>query len=327
MTSSSSPIRSCARPRAARVAAVLLVGALGLASAGCDRLGERFGLGAKKEKVSTQAAARVNTQEITVHQINLVLEQQRALPPEQVASASRAVLGRLIDQELAVQEAQNQKLDRDPRVVRQVEAAKREIVARAYAERIGGTAARPSPEDIKKYYEANPALFKERRVYNLEELSIEAKPEQLDAIKTALQNAKDPAAFVDYLKGSGAKFGVRQLLTPAEQLPLDKVGPFSRMKEGQSTFTRTINGAQVLVMLGSRQQPVDEEQARAAIEQFLLNERRHKAIQADLANLRSVAKIEYLGEFANARPEAPAAAAASSSASSAALENALKGMK
>lgn len=302
------------------VIALLLTSAI-LTITGCDK---------KKEKGATQAAARVNSQEITVHQINQVLEQQRAIPPAQAASASRQVLARLVDQELALQEAQNQKLDRDPQIVRQLEAARREIIARAYLDRVGSAVPRPTAEDVQKYYAANPSLFSQRRVYNLEELNIEAKPEQFDALKAALQDAKDVGAFVAYLKAQGFRFNQRQALTPAERLPLDRVAAFAEMKDGQANFIALPGGAQVLVLVDSRLQPVTEEQARPLIEQFLLNERRQKAIQSDLAALRSTAKIEYVGEFADgAKPvsDLAAPAAAASGASSASMENALKGMK
>lgn len=300
---------------------VLLLASAVFATAGCDK---------KKDKGATQAAARVNSQEITVHQINQVLEQQRAMPPAQAASASRLVLARLVDQELALQEAQNQKLDRDPQVVRQLEAARREIIARAYLDRVGSGVSRPTAEEVKKYYDANPALFSERRVYNLEELNIEAKPEQVDVLRAALQEAKDVGAFVAVLKDQGFKFSQRQALTPAERLPLDRVAAFASMKDGQASFTVLPGGVQVMVVVDSRLQPVTEDQARPLIEQFLVNERRQKAIQDDLAALRAAAKIEYVGEFANgARPvsDLAAPAAASSSASGASMENALKGMK
>ena len=94
-------------------------------------VGLAAGGGASKDKPASQTAAKVNKEEITVHQINLVMGQQRALPPEQAASASGQILERLIDQELALQKAGEQKLDRDPRVMQQLEAARREIISRA----------------------------------------------------------------------------------------------------------------------------------------------------------------------------------------------------
>ncbi|GAB4114513.1 MAG: hypothetical protein Fur0014_17120 [Rubrivivax sp.] len=93
--------------------------------------------GDRKDKAASQTAAKVNKEEITVHQINFVLQQQRGLKPEQAEAAGRQVLERLIDQELAVQKADELKLDRDPRVVQQLEAVRREVLARAYAEKVG----------------------------------------------------------------------------------------------------------------------------------------------------------------------------------------------
>ncbi|HLL11009.1 MAG TPA: EpsD family peptidyl-prolyl cis-trans isomerase, partial [Rubrivivax sp.] len=118
------------------------------------------GCGDKKDKAASQTAAKVNKDEITVHQINFVLQQQRNLRPEQADAASRQVLERLIDQQLALQKGEDLKVDRDPRVVQQLEAARREILARAYLEKVGEAASRPTPEEIRKYYEEKPALFR-----------------------------------------------------------------------------------------------------------------------------------------------------------------------
>jgi hypothetical protein len=55
---------------------------------------------------------------------------------------------------------------------------------------------------------------------------------------------------------------------------------------------------------------VTEEQARPAIEQYLLNERKRKLVEDDVKALRAAAKIEYVGKFAEAAASAPAAGAA-----------------
>lgn len=288
--------------------AVTLAAALVLVLSGC---GEKR----DKDKPASQTAAKVNKEEVTVHQINYVLQQQRGLAPEQAASASKQVLERLIDQELALQKSQDQKLDRDPRVVQQLEAARREIIARAYAEKIAAGAPKPSPAEIKAYYDTHPALFKERRVYNLQELAIQAKPEQVAEIQGKLTAAKDLPDFVNYLKASDIKFGANQAMRAAEQLPLNTVDKFAQMKDGQTIFTATPTGAQVIVLAGSRSQPVDEARASPAIEQFLWNERKRKVVEDDLKAMRSAGKVEYVGEYAKggakevtpapAAPEAP----------------------
>jgi len=251
-----------------------------------------------KDKPASQTAAKVNKEEITVHQINFVLQQQRGLAPDQAASASKQVLERLIDQELALQKAQDQKLDRDPRVVQQLEASRREIVARAYVEKIAAGAPKPSPAEIKAYYDAHPALFKERRVYNLQELAIQAKPEQVPELQAKLAAAKDLPDFVNYLKSNDFKYGANQAVRAAEQLPLASVDKFAQMKDGQTIFTATPTGAQVVILAGSRSQPVDEARATPAIEQFLWNERKRKVVEDDVKAMRAASKVEYVGEYA-----------------------------
>lgn len=264
------------------------------------------GGGDKGDKAS-QTAAKVNKEEITVHQINFVLQRQPGLKPEQAEAASRQVLERLVDQELAVQKAQEQKLDRDPRVVQQIEAAKREIIARAYVERVGESVAKPSNDEISKYYAEKPALFKDRRVYSLQELQIEAKPEQFDALRAKLAEAKSLNEFAEYLKSNEFRFTGNQAVRAAEQLPLASVDTIARMKDGDSMVSPTANGLTVLFLVGSRSQPVDEARARPAIEAFLLNQRKAEVVQKDIKALRDSSKIEYVGKFAEPAPAAASA--------------------
>lgn len=279
--------------------AVALAAALALAACGD-----------KKDKAASQTAAKVNKEEVTVHQINFVLQQQRGLKPEQADAASKQILERLIDQELAVQKADEMKLDRDPRVVQQLEAVKREVLARAYAEKVGEAAAKPTPEDIKKYYDENPALFSQRRVYSLQEIQIEAAADQVPALRAKLGEVRNITEFVEHLKTTGLRFAGNQAVRTAEQLPLASLKTFAVMKDGQALLNPTPNGAVVIMLASSRAQPVSQEQARPAIEQFLLNDRKRKLLEDDRKALRTAATIEYVGKFAGPAASAPAEPAA-----------------
>jgi EpsD family peptidyl-prolyl cis-trans isomerase len=264
------------------------------------------GCGEKKDKAASQTAAKVNKDEITVHQINFVLQQQRNLRPEQAEAAGRQVLERLIDQQLALQKAEELKVDRDPRVVQQLEAARRDVIARAYLEKVGEAAPKPTAEEIKKYYEDKPALFRERRIYNIQEIAIEARPEQVPTLREKLSGAKNINEFIEFLKANDFRFTGNQAVRTAEQLPLNSLETFAKLKDGQAMLLPSANGVQVVVLAGSRMQPVTEEQARPAIEQFILNERRRKLIEEDVKANRASAKVQYVGKFAEGRPGAAA---------------------
>jgi EpsD family peptidyl-prolyl cis-trans isomerase len=273
-----------------RLAAVLATVGVVFAMTGC---GDK-----KQDGAATQVAARVNKEEITDQQIGQVLQQQRGLTPPQAEAASRQALERLIDQELAVQKAADLKLDREPRLVQQLEAARRELMARAYLEKVGEAASKPAPEEVARYYESTPNLFKERRLYSLQEITIDAKPEQIAQLRQKLEAARNIAEFVEYLKASDIRFSANQAVRAAEQLPLASLATFAAMKDGQAILSPTPTGAQVIVLAASRAQPVTLEQATPAIEQFLLNERKRELLAKDIKALREAATIEYVGRYA-----------------------------
>ena len=285
-------------------AAVLLVATLALVACG----------DAKKENAASQTAVRVNKEELTVHQINLLLQQQRGLKPEQVDAASRRIVEFLIDQELAVQRTKELKLDQDGRILLQLEAAKREVLSRAYAEKLGESVPKPTAEEIKKYYEDRPALFKERKVYSLQELAIEATPAQVVALKEAWPQAKSMNDVVQHLKTNGLRFSADQGVRPAEQLPATVLDALFKTKDGQMMLLPAQTGAVVVHLVSSRQDQVDEARAKPAIELFLLNEAKRKRLDTDIKALRAAARIEYVGKFA---PAASATAAGTSAAASA----------
>ena len=296
--------------RRATALAIALGATLSLALlAGCG--GKREGTGA------SQTAAKVNKDEVTVHQINHVLQQQRNLRPDQAEAAGKQILERLIDQQLALQRADDMKIDRDPRVVQQLEAARRDIIARAYLDKVGEAAVKPTPEEIQKYYQDKPALFSERRIYNIQEVAIETSADKVPELRTQLAQAKNFSDFLDHLKSNGIRHAANQATRAAEQLPLQSVDTFARMKDGQALLTQTPTGATVIVLASSRSQPISLEQASPAIEQFLLNERKRKLMEEDVKSMRAAAKIEYVGKFAVAPVGTGGAAAAAAAAVSA----------
>ena len=274
------------------------------------------GCGGKREPSgASQTAAKVNKDEVTVHQINHVLQQQRNLRTEQAEVAGKQILERLIDQQLALQRADDMKLDREPRVVQQLEAARRDIIARAYMEKVGEAAVKPTPEEVQKYYQDKPALFSERRIYNIHEVAIEAGADKVPELRTQLGQAKSFSDFLEHLKDSGYRYSANQAVRAAEQLPLQSLDTFARMKDGQALLTPTPTGATVIVLANSRSQPIALEQARPAIEQFLLNERKRKLMEEDVKAMRAAAKIEYVGKFGVAPAGTGSAGAAAAAAS------------
>jgi len=262
-------------------------------------------------KGASQAAARVNGEELTVHQINLVLERQAGLRPEQAESASRQVLEGLIDQQLAVEKAVEGKLDRDPKIVQLLDAQRRATLAQAYMQKAAAAGVgAPAAEDIKKYFDSKPSLFSDRRLYMLQEFTIQGDTEQTKALQAKLEAGGTPQQFGETLKASGLKFNVNQVTQPAENLPLNLIDRIATLKDGQALYQQGNGGMKAILVVASRPQPLTFEQAKPLIERFLTETRRQEWLQKHVKDLRGAAKVEYVGKFAE-KPASGAAAAAS----------------
>ena len=274
----------------------------------------------KDKKASTQVAAKVNSTEITVSQINSVLARAGNIKPETAERAKREILDKLVDAELAKQEAISKKLDRTPNVLQALESAKTEILARAYVEQVSTAQPKPTPDEIKKYYADHPELFSQRRVYNIEEISMPPAEGRAQILRERVAKSKTLQDLVPWLKAENIQVSANRGMRAAEQLPLDFLPEMLKMKDGEMRVFERSGGLAVLRVVTSQAAPVNEETASGRIAQFLFNQRSTEALTKDMKQLKEKAKIEYVGDFAvgAAEAEAKAKAAASEKAKAAA---------
>ena len=275
--------------------------------AGCGQRGE------DKKAAATQVAAKVNSTEITVSQINTALARNPNIAPEAAERAKREILNRLIDAELAKEEAVAKKLDRSPNVVQALEAAKTEILARAYVEQVAAAQPKPTGEEIKKYFLEHPELFGQRRVFNIEELTVQSQEGLADKLREQAAKVRSLQDVAAWLKSQGIQFAANSGVRAAEQLPLAYLPQIQAMKDGEMRVFET-GTLQVLRIAASKAAPVTEEQATPRIQQFLFSQRSSEAVVKDIKQLKDKAKIEYVGEFAASAAEAEAKAKAAAEA-------------
>ena len=279
------------------------------------------GCGKKDEdkKPATQVAARVNADEITVHQVNNVLARNPNLAPEAADRAKSEILNRLIDQQLARQKAIEKKLDRSPGVQQALEAAKSEILARAYLEQVAAALPKPTPEEVKKYYAEHPELFAQRRLFSIEEFGLVADDEVAAGLRAMVAKARSMKEVADWLAARQIKFAPNRGVRAAEQIPLELLPKLQQMKDGEIQVFDGGNNRQVIRLVASKAEPVDEATATPRIQQFLFNRRSSEAVPRELKQLKEQAKIEYLGEFAGGAAAAEAKAKAQAEAKAKAL--------
>jgi len=296
----------------ARCFLVSAIMALTLLMPGCS--------GKDAQTLTTQVAAKVGSEEISIHQINQVLSRSSMSisAPQSVQALRADVLEKLIDQQLVAEQAIEARLHRSPEVLAQIDAARREVLARAYVQQLTDTIPKPAIEESRKYFRDHPQLFSERRVFSLQEIQLTPDSGVVEQVREQLAGGKSMGDVAAWLKAHDIPFGDGAATRAAEQIPLDLLARLQALKDGQSAIVQTPRGVTVLRITSSQAAPVTEEAALPRIEQFLMNQRGAEALSQTMKRLRAKATVSYSGDFAKTAP--PTAAAADTSNAGSAVE-------
>lgn len=281
------PTRSASCSLAALAVAVLLV-------AGCS---------GESKPAATQIVARINNDEISVHQVNNAMAMMPQAAPETMGTARRDVLDKLVNQQLAVQQAISLKLDRTPEVMMQMDASQREILARAYVTHLVASMPSPSADEARKFYDAHPELFTQRRIYVLQEISLQNPPPPAAELRK-MAAGKPMADIAAELKQKNIAFTGSSGTRIAEQIALPVLMEIAKLEDGQTGVIETPELTAIVHVQASKLAPANEATALQTIPKYLKNEQAKAAIKVNLEGLKSKAKIDYMSEFASGAPSA-----------------------
>lgn len=269
--------------------------AAGLALSACGRPEE--GTGAPR--LATQAiAARVNGNEISLQQVAHVVEQGGIAAPQQPTPAQ--ALERLIDQELLVETAVAAKLDREPKVLQAIAAERRRILGLAYLERTVPPAPQRTPEEVRRFFLDNPALFQRRRIYQVQELLAAVPDDKKEQLKAEIAGAATLDDIAKWFKAQDLPFRTVTSVRPAEHIPIEILLRVAEMEKAQIAMFMAPDKVSVLALIHAEDAPLSETQAAPVIEQLLANRWRVELAIGEIRRLREKARIEYLGQFDNA---------------------------
>ncbi len=224
-------LRSNVKSAAAWTGAVVLT-SLGLV--GCTR----------HAQTRSQVVAKVNDHEITVSQLNQALN---VIDPDTLTpDVTRKAIDSLVDEELLVQSAVQNRLDRDPATVAAFEHARRQILAETYAERVLYPKAPVTLAEEERYFKQNPGLFENRRIYRLTVYTVQPA-DMSDLLKTDLNGTHSADQVRDVLEKHQIKYETQHVSSPAEDLPLEKVKEFSEANVGDLLIGSERDGRVLLI--------------------------------------------------------------------------------
>jgi len=260
--------------------------------------------GGSGEKGKTQVVARVNGEEVTVHQLNQVLSTMGPEAGANPAEANKSALESIINQTIGVQAALKMKLDRDPAIMQAIESTKRRVLLDAYLGRSLQKTAAPTPSEVHEYFSQHPELFANRRIYVFNQLTAKAGKESLSSLISKVAGVNQMSEFVAWLKEKGVDYNLVSDVKPSEQLPMAMLAHMQKLKIGDIGYLSATDGVVVMEVLQIIEKPLTEQQAQPLIERYLANQKQMVAAQKMLQEMRANAQVEYLGEFkSDTKPE------------------------
>ena len=260
--------------------ALLGVVLLGAALAGCGNRG-----------AGSQVVAKVGESEITVSQLSQALH-ARGLD-NAGAAATREAVDSLINEQILVDSATNNKLDRDPAVVQALERARRQVLARAYVERMVFPTEAISAAEQVEFYKKHPELFEQRRMFQVTTFSVKAG-DVTDDLRSALTSLQTPEEIGKVLTARGVSHDTQSLTRGTEQLPFEDLPRFTVAKVGDLIFMQPHESRMAIMLIqGVHESPIGVDRAQPIIQQYLVNTRNARALEEHLKQVRAAMKISY----------------------------------
>lgn len=240
----------------------------------------------------TQVVAKVNGDEITVHQINGEM-QRLQVPVANPQLVAKKMLNSLIDRQLLVQEAVKLNLDRTPEVMQLVDTARSQIYAQAYLASKVSKLVPATEKEIQQFMVEHPEVFSRRKVFNTADIVFVNDPSKIDInqLQTSVSDAKE---LKSWLNSHNIQFEVTEETIPTEELPREAVGVADQVKVGDLLFMHD----EVKVVARSIQNvtdaPLTEQQAKGMATKVVNERKRQQLILDEVQRLKKMAQIEVL---------------------------------
>jgi EpsD family peptidyl-prolyl cis-trans isomerase len=241
----------------------------------------------------SEKIANWRTGAVTQAELDHAMEQLGKLDDNQKDKVKGQALDELINQKLIYSAAEKSGVTNSPTVLLEEELAKRQVVARAYLQKLSADLPKPTSQEIDDFYNQNPSLFSQRRVYQLQEIRVQANPAQADAVREQLGKTKSVGELAAWLKAQNLPATAQGGVKPAEQLPDALRDQLAKMSTGHLALFPTHDGLIILNVQGIQEQPLTQEQAKPVIEKMLLAKKQKIAIENDIKKLRDAEKIEF----------------------------------
>lgn len=245
-----------------------------------------------------KVVARVNGTAIVAREVDLAQQREAAAgaPLPDSRGARRHLVHALIVEELMAQQFRrtvpgSAEVDRSA-----INAARRDVLARHFVATLAARTPPPSCEEIQSYYQGNPLLFAQRRLFELRRLDVALPPAREAELRGRLAAASSLDELMAWLRRADLRFVMSQGETGSDEIPAALRTRLEDMEAGQVAVLPMGQGVQIIQLVGSRDAPLDEDSAWPLIARRLWLERQTAALEAEIRKLSRMAAISLPGE-------------------------------
>jgi len=253
-----------------------------------------------QKKITSKILVKVNGDEITARQLDAELWHANGTHEEsavQQLAMRKQAMEALIDRQVLLDEALRNKIDRDPKVMQIIERFKTQAIVQAYLESRAASLTTPSKAEIGAYFQAHPELFAHRKVLDVTQLTIAAQ-DFSGRLKSVMDSAKSLDQVVAWLKTNNIAYVRTRLTYTSADLPPNIIGKLQSLGRNRLFVMKDGERDLLCALTELRDSPVTPEAAAEQIERFLFNKKMQEAAAAEIAHLRSLAKLDYVDKSA-----------------------------
>lgn len=242
---------------------------------------------------SSPVVAVVNGEAITLRTVMVMAWRMSQMRPKDPPVTQARALEQLIDLHLQAKHAQSLGVDTLPSVSEVLAISRMETLAKGLAEIKREVQVAPSDAQVKDYFDQNPALFSNRKIYVLQELLLERPTLGQAELQKQVQSSKSMKALTDALDKTGSTYKLSTVTQAAENLPLEALREVAAALEGKPQWRLASSGSVgIYVVVSSFLQPLDFDAAAPLIKLFLTNKQSMDASAQTVEVLRQKATIE-----------------------------------
>lgn len=259
-----------------QLSAAVMVMIVGAALVGCN-----FGGFGGKDTAATVGNSKISVEDLTARLAAFPPQYQQAL---QQKENRLKVLDQMIDEEVVLEAARRQGFDKNKELEKQIKTSERQMLLNFFVQEKIDKAITVTDDDLRNYYNANSAQFKEAELRQLSHILVKT-PAEAQAILKELKAGKDFATLAkaksqDATAQNGGQLGwvQRGQLVPA----FEQAGFAIGKKGGLSDVVQTQFGYHIIRLEDARMRPrYDFEQVKEQIRQMVTTEKK-KTMTADL---------------------------------------------